>query len=233
MTTPIRKKQLTKFASGSKEPTESLADVAKILLTIVYPRVGGAVAGGVQVFQNFRQRKVLNLLTEMVSKHSISIDQIQESLIDEKRGELIAAGVESALKAHDDAKIKLLATIVAEGIKGNGIYIDNAFTVLNVANNLEPVHIKVLKVIQQKTVLDNTTGEGNTPGYTSGTLRGMKQFSSISDLMHPIIGVLEGQRLIMNIGPGRFGGIGDTESWGISEFGNWFLNQLKNYHENK
>lgn len=212
-----------------EEISDIITDLTTGVMSVVNPVAGTAATVAVQAYRAHFSRKVSKVLETAVNEHGVAIEQLQAAFSDERLSELIREATEAALNARGEEKLKLLAAIVAGGIIGDDMALTDAQALIPIIDGLEPVHLETLRKLNDKAGRDTASGESEHPGLSSSELT--QQISQLNLLIRPVVGALTAQGLIENVGPGRMGGIGERERWGITGFGVWLLETLNRLGE--
>jgi len=107
-----------------------------------------AVAAGLfQARRDHQMRRWTEFVNELLSSFSDEFELLSQRLADDRIQELIHQGLRRAEEARR-SQVRVLALIVAEGVRADDTEkIDRAHLLLDMAADLEPMHIQVLNAL--------------------------------------------------------------------------------------
>lgn len=201
----------------------------------------GVAAGLVQAVENWRLERYTLFLNELLESLDLELESIHERLKEERIEDLIMTALHQATTTADREHVRLLASVVADGIVGDADAVEVADLLRGVLADLRPIHLEVLawmvpaRGYQDPSVITGTRGVFRQEQIEKG-------FGYPADVTRSVVATLTARGLLnrdnikVERGPSRITGgaifqgeeiLGRKPSeWSVSRLGHQLLSYL-------
>jgi hypothetical protein len=208
-----------------REAVAVSSDLALAGLSVI-PVVGGPLVGILTAGQNVRNRRALRTLERTVAQHGISIERIEAAMGDEHAGAVVEHALRVATGARSDEKRDLLASVIADAAlnPGNETRCERDHLLLNLIEQLERVHVDILRLIGEPHSVPHLLGLNANTGLTSRAIAFVRP--DLADVVAPALATLTALGLVTNADGIGFSGDAPV-LLKVTDAGVWVLQSLR------
>lgn len=203
---------------------------ANVALGMV-PVVGPALQGAADAVEGRKQERRVRML-EATAKHlRIEVDELAARFRDhEALAELFLAAWNAAGEARSEAKVRLLSSVLAAAVAGERLRTPVAHVLVEVVEQLEPVHLQLLADVDELAQQEPPTQDDGSPGFAGATPDDVKERSELPhDVVLLLVSDLRSKNLIRNAYERTWSGVEGLEAYVLTELGTAVRDALLGY----